>query len=183
MDVDRILISLVTSENFGKALEGVIKKILRLDVKDFAKEAGIPESTIYKIVSGKREPNLRTLRLILNAICRKLISPSEGFIAIIASRSVLNQLEKYEVKLENEVFSIREYPANSFEEAIISAVKAEKDGARVIVCAPILSPTLEKIVKVPIVTIIPKEDLLTAIEIASKKIKSTTLSTGTKSKV
>ncbi|MEM1579270.1 MAG: helix-turn-helix domain-containing protein [Archaeoglobaceae archaeon] len=183
MEVDRILVSLITAENFGKALEEVIKKVLRLDVKDFAKEAGIPESTIYKIISGKREPNLRTLRLILNTIHRKLSPLNEGFIAIIASRSVLNQLERYEIKVENEIFSIREYPANSFEEAIVSAVRAEKEGAKVIVCAPILSPTLEKIVKVPIVTIIPKKDLLSAIEIASRKIKSNTFLAGTKSKV
>ncbi|MEM3505736.1 MAG: hypothetical protein QW532_05855, partial [Archaeoglobaceae archaeon] len=96
----------------------------------------------------------------------------EDFVAVIVSRAVLNMLVDRFVEVDGRKISIREYPANGFEEAIVSAVRAEKDGAKAIVCAPILSPTVEKIVRVPIVTIIPKEDLLAAIKLAGKKVAS-----------
>jgi predicted transcriptional regulator len=129
---------------------------------------GIPQSTLYKLLSGEREPNLSTLRRIAETIVR-LTKSSDEFVAVIASRSALNQLTSYEVEIEGKKVKVREYPANSFEEAVVSAVRAERDGAKAIVCAPILSPVLEKILNVPIVTIIPRNDLLDSIRIAAKK--------------
>ncbi|MCS7119428.1 MAG: helix-turn-helix domain-containing protein [Archaeoglobaceae archaeon] len=171
MNTARIIASLVLDENFGKRLETVIKKELQMDIRDFAKEARISESTIYKLISGKREPNLKTLRQIARIIERRF-SRDEEFIAVVASRSVLNMLLSYSIEIDEKKIAVREYSANSFEDAIISAVKAEREGARAIVCAPILSPTLEKIVSIPIVTIIPKEDLMNAIRLAAQKVIS-----------
>lgn len=139
-----------------------------MSIKEFAKEAGIPQSTLYKLLSGEREPNLSTLRRIAETIVR-LTKRSDEFVAVIASRSALNQLTSYEVEIEGKKVKVREYPANSFDEAVVSAVRAERDGAKAIVCAPILSPVLEKILNVPIVTIIPRNDLLDSIRIAAKK--------------
>ncbi|MFN3384508.1 MAG: helix-turn-helix domain-containing protein [Archaeoglobaceae archaeon] len=171
MELEKVIAELVLAEDFGKKLEALIKNELKMEIREFAKEAGISESTIYKIVSGRREPNLKTLRQIAVFIAKK-IKKTEDFIAVIASRSVLNMLMSYFVEVDEKRIPIREYSANSFEEAVISAVKAERDGAKAIVCAPILSPTLEKIVRVPIVTIIPKEDLLNAVKLAGKKVAS-----------
>lgn len=171
MDFEKLIAELVLSEDFGKKLEDLIKKELNMEIRTFAKESGISESTIYKIISGKREPNLKTLRQIANFIAKKA-KKTEDFIAVIASRSVLNMLVSYFVEVDGKRVLIKEYSANSFEDAIVAAVRAEKDGAKAIVCAPILSPTLEKIVRVPIVTIIPKEDLMNAIKLAGKKVAS-----------
>ncbi|MEM0203829.1 MAG: helix-turn-helix domain-containing protein [Archaeoglobaceae archaeon] len=171
MEVERMIAELVLSEEFGKKLEALIKNELKMEVREFAKEAGISESTIYKIISGKRDPNLRTLRQIAKFIADRA-KKGEDFVAVIVSRAVLNMLVDRFVEVDGRRIPIREYPANGFEEAIVSAVRAEKDGAKAIVCAPILSPTVEKIVRVPIVTIIPKEDLLNAIKLAGKKVAS-----------
>lgn len=171
MEFEKLIAELVLSEDFGKKLEDLIKKELNIEIRTFAKESGISESTIYKIISGKREPNLKTLRQIANFIAKKA-KKTETFIAVVASRSVLNMLVSYFVEVDGKRVLIKEYSANSFEDAIVSAVRAERDGAKAIVCAPILSPTLEKIVRVPIVTIIPKEDLMNAIKLAGKKVAS-----------
>ncbi|MDI9610267.1 MAG: helix-turn-helix domain-containing protein [Archaeoglobales archaeon] len=168
MDTNSLISSLILSENFGETLEEIVKKRLKMNIREFAKEAKIPQSTIYKLLSGEREPNLSTLRKIAETIAR-FTKNSEEFIAVIASRSALNQLTSYEIDVEGKGVKVREYPANSFDEAVVSAVKAERDGAKAIVCAPILSPVLEKILSVPIVTIIPKNDLLDSIKIAAKK--------------
>lgn len=171
MEFEKMLAALLLEEDFGKRLERLIKEELNVGIREFAREAGIPESTLYKIISGEREPNLKTLRRIASFIAKKT-RKGEGFIAVVASRPVLNMLVSYFVEVEGKKIPIREYSANSFEEAIVSAVRAEREGAKAIVCAPILSPTLEKIVSVPIVTIIPKEDLMNALKLAGKKVVS-----------
>jgi len=43
------------------------------------------------------------------------------------------------------------------EEAIIAAIKAERDGAKALVCAPIVSTTVEKVLRIPVVSIMPRE--------------------------
>ncbi|MEM0350852.1 MAG: helix-turn-helix domain-containing protein [Archaeoglobaceae archaeon] len=171
MNVMEMILFLILAEDFGKALEKIIREDLKMDVREFARRAKISESTIYKLISGKREPNLRTLRQIIKGM-KRIFGEDKKFIAVIASRPVLNLLLNYSIEIDGEKITIREYPANSFEDAIVSAVKAERDGAKAIVCAPILSPTLEKLVKIPIVTIIPKEDLMRAIELAAQKVVS-----------
>ncbi|MDK2794878.1 MAG: hypothetical protein PWQ58_77 [Archaeoglobaceae archaeon] len=168
MDINRWISSLILSENFGEELEKIVKKGLKMSIREFAEESGISQSTLYKLLSGEREPNLSTLRKIAETIV-KLSRNSEEFIAVIASRSALNQLTSYEVDIEGKKIKVKEYPANSFDEAVVSAVRAERDGAKALVCAPILSPLLEKILSIPIVTIIPKNDLLDSIKIAAKK--------------
>uniref|UniRef100_A0A7J2THX5 Helix-turn-helix domain-containing protein n=1 Tax=Archaeoglobus fulgidus TaxID=2234 RepID=A0A7J2THX5_ARCFL len=171
MNPRELIASLLLDEEFGKRLEKIIREDLRMSIRDFARRTGISESTIYKLISGKREPNLKTLKKIALGI-EEIMSRREIFIAVIASRAVLNALTIYEIEIDRKRIAVREYSANSFEEAIISAIRAERDGARAIVCAPILSPTIEKIVSVPIVTILPKEDLFRAIETAAKKVAS-----------
>jgi predicted transcriptional regulator len=59
---------------------------------------------------------------------------------------------------------IREYPVSTIEDAIISAVIAERDGALGVVCAPMVATTVEKILEIPISPVIPMNSMFKAIE-------------------
>jgi predicted transcriptional regulator len=148
----------------------VLKEQLGLSIHEFSTKAGIPQSTLYKILNEGREPNLKTLRQILQTI-RKLEGTKEGeFIALIATRPALDKTIESTVQVDGQDVAIREYPATSVEEAIIVAIQAEREGARAIVCAPIISHTIEKILNIPIAVIMPTGSLIHAIELALKKI-------------
>jgi predicted transcriptional regulator len=161
-----------SDEVFQKTLSIVIKEDLNLTAVDFAKKANIPPSTLYKILSGNRDPNIKTLRQIVKTI-REIKETSGGgdFIAVIAARSVLDNIVETKKKISGKLITIREYSATSMEEAIIAAVNAERDGAKALVCAPIVSPTVEKILSIPVTTIIPRNSLIEAIELALKKME------------
>jgi len=166
MSVERLMRAILSEESFGETLKKVIKEDLGISIREFSELSGIPVSTLYKIISEEREPNLKTIRQIFNAIRRK----EDPFIAVIASRPVLNEITESYVKIGERAIRIKEYPANSFEEAIIASVRAEREGAVALICAPIISPTIEKILSIPIVTIIPKRDMKEAIELAVRKL-------------
>jgi predicted transcriptional regulator len=84
---------------------------------------------------------------------------------------VLDNIVETKRKIAGRLVTIREYSATSMEEAIIAAVTAERDGAKALVCAPIVSPTVEKILNIPVTTIIPRNSLIDAIELALKKME------------
>jgi len=54
----------------------------------------------------------------------------------------------------------------------IQSIRAERDGASALVCAPIVSSIVEKVVTIPVVTIMPQKSTLIALKTAAKKIKS-----------
>ncbi len=168
---DKIIDAVFESDDdFRKILSSTIKEELNMNMAEFAEKAGIPASTLYKIMSGKREPNVKTLRQIIKTI-KKLEGSEKGeFIAVIAARPVLDNISETKRKIGGSLCTIREYSATSMEEAIIAAVRAERDGAKALVCAPIVSPTVEKILRIPVATIMPKNSLLEAIELGAKKI-------------
>lgn len=168
---DKIIDAVFESDDdFRKILSSTIKEELNMNMAEFADRAGIPASTLYKIMSGKREPNIKTLRQIIKTI-KKLEGSEKGeFIAVIAARPVLDNISETKRKIGGSLCTIREYSATSMEEAIIAAVRAERDGAKALVCAPIVSPTVEKILRIPVATIMPKNSLLEAIELGVKKI-------------
>lgn len=159
-----------SDEVFQNTLSDVIKEDLNLTAVDFAKYANIPPSTLYKILSGNRDPNIKTLRQIVKTIRDLKENNSGDFIAVIAARTVLDNIVETKKKIAGRLVTIREYSATSMEEAIIAAVHAEKDGAKALVCAPIVSPTVEKILNIPVTTIIPKDSLMDAIELALRKM-------------
>lgn len=138
-----------------------------MTVKDLAGLTGIPVSTLYKVTVGERDPRLSTIKKIVS-----VLEPShERFIAIIAARFLLDSLEKRDADINGKKFSIRGYSANSLEECIIAAVRAEKDGASGIVCAPILASIVEKIVDIPVGMLRPDLAVLNeAITTVGKKI-------------
>lgn len=166
---DVIRASMESDEEFQRTLSRIIKEELRLSVIEFSKKSKIPHSTLYKILSGAREPNLRTLRDIVSTIREITNDKKDEFIAVIAARPVLEKMEERIVKIGDKSVTIREYPAASMEESIVAAINAERDGATAVVCAPIVCPTVEKILHIPITAVVPKSSLLDAIELAVKK--------------
>lgn len=167
---DEIIKSALESDDaFRKTLRKIIRE-LGSNTSEFAKEARISPSALYKIIEGEREPNLRTLRKVTGAVQKLSGEGIRGaFIAVIAARTVLDRIEERVMDVEGKPIKIREYPATSMEEAIIAAVRAERDGAAALVCAPIVSTTVEKIVNVPVAAIMPKSSLIRALELASRK--------------
>ena len=158
-----------SDENLIAALKESFSE-LGLSSREFSKVSGIPQSTLYKILSGHREPNIITLRQIVKTI-RHLENSDGDFIAIIAARPVLDKISEKKMKIGNKILTLREYSATNIEEAIIAAIRAERDGASALVCAPIVSPTVEKILSIPVATIIPKDSVIRAIEVAARKIE------------
>jgi predicted transcriptional regulator len=59
---------------------------------------------------------------------------------------------------------IREYPISTVEDAIIAAVRAERDGALAIVCAPIIAVTVKKILRIPVSPVMPLGSVLRALD-------------------
>ncbi len=153
-------------------LTKTIKQRLGVSIGEFSEKSGIPASTLYKILSGERDPNLRTFRRIINTISEiesGYAKKEKKFIAIICSRGCLEVLEKTTVNTGKDTFDVKEYSVTSIEEVIIGAIKAERDGASALVCAPIVSPTVEKIVNIPVATIKPSLSVARAVELAAKK--------------
>lgn len=162
---DKELISGMLREEggFQKALRNVLENELKMTVNEFSLATGISQSTMYKILEEKREPNLRTVRSIIKAIRYLSAPPDERFIAIIASHQVLRTISDT-VKVGNRDVCLREYPVATMEDAIISAVMAERDGALAVVCAPIIAPTIERILTIPVAPVIPTASIFEAIE-------------------
>ncbi|UCE16274.1 MAG: helix-turn-helix domain-containing protein [Candidatus Bathyarchaeota archaeon] len=167
-------LSLESDEAFRKALKKSLKES-HIDAKKFSKLSGVSESSLYKILSGNRaNPRLSTYRKIVKAL-KKLegIDEGEPFIAVIAARPTLDAIEARYIQVRDYQIQLREYAATSIEEVIIAAVRAQQEGAKAIVCAPIVSTTVEKIAKVP-VSACPvlqcRQPLLKAAEAAASKI-------------
>jgi predicted transcriptional regulator len=166
-NADKVMRSAFISD---ESLRDTLKEVLGdlgLSAREFSQTSGIPQSTLYKILSGHREPNITTLRQIVRTI--RHMEGSEGnFIAIIAARPVLDKISEKKMKIGDKMMTLREYSATTIEEAIIAAIRAERDGASALVCAPIVSPTVEKLLTIPVATIIPRDSVVRAIEVAAR---------------
>jgi predicted transcriptional regulator len=160
-----------SDEMFQETLSRVIKDDLRMTAAEFSKVSKIPASTLYKILSGHRDSNMKTVREIVKTIKKLEGSEHSEFIAVIAARPVLDGIIEKKMQIDNRLITIREYSATTMEEAIVAAIKAERDGATALVCAPIVSPTVEKVLTIPVATIMPRDSLIAAIELAAKKIR------------
>ncbi len=159
-----------SDEAFISMFSKVIKEDLNTNVIDFSKSANISSSTLYKILLGDRKPNIKTLRQIVNAIKSLENIEKKEFIAVIAVRPVLNTIGSTKKSINGKLLTIKEYSANSIEDVIVASIHAERDGAKAIVCAPIVSHTIEKILQIPVATIMPKTSLDEAIELAARKM-------------
>ncbi|KQM10337.1 MAG: helix-turn-helix domain-containing protein [Candidatus Methanomethylophilaceae archaeon] len=164
MSVSDLINGMLKQEGgFQKALKTVLDEELKMTINEFSRLSGISQSTMYKILEDKREPNLRTVRNIIKAVKALSDPASEDFIAIIASHQVTKTLPKSINSDGREIF-LREYPVSTVEDAIVAAVKAERDGALAVVCAPIVTPTVERILSIPVSPVIPQTSLMRAVE-------------------
>lgn len=168
--VDELILGIMRGpDGFKNALREILAEDLKMSVNQFCSRTGLSPSTIYKIMQEKREPNLRTVRSVLRAVRQLEKQPSGPFIAVIAARGVLSKIEEGIVRIGEKSLKVKEYPAQTMEDAIIAAVMAERDGALAVVCAPIIAPTIEKLLSIPVSIIIPRDSALRAIEVAAKK--------------
>ncbi len=162
----------VHNKELPEVLSDAIKHGLGISISEFSAKSNIPISTLYKILAGERDPNLRTFRRIIATV--RAIETGDSrkrrFIAVICSRGCLDVLDRREISVAGESFDLREYAVTTMEDAIIAAIQAEKEGASALVCAPIVSPTVERIVNIPVATIRPRTSIMRAIELAAKKI-------------
>jgi predicted transcriptional regulator len=94
-----------------------------------------------------------------------LTAGDEGnFIAVIANTTVTDNLPE-KITMENGMeINIHDYPVSTVEDAIIAAVRAERDGALGVVCAPIVAPTIERILSIPVSRVIPQSSVMLAID-------------------
>ena len=168
--IDRLMrAALISDEEFVSTLNAILRHDFRISIRELSEKSGIAQSSLYKILHGKRTPNLSTLREIIRAL-RQLSNLEEGdFIGLIAARQVLESVEERVTDIDGQRRRVREYPVHTIEDAIIAAVRAEREGAIAIVCAPIVSSVIEQLVHVPVATIIPKESVQRAIELAAHK--------------
>jgi predicted transcriptional regulator len=152
--------------NFAEALQ---EELARQDmsIRDLAERAGIPAATLYKLTSGRADPRLSTVRRIVN-----VLEPREkSFIAVIAARFLLDDIDNRDLAIGERKYRIRGYPADTLEECIAAAARAEKEGALGIVCAPILASIVEKIVDCPVAIIKPQQQtMIEAIETIAKRV-------------
>jgi len=151
---------------FAEALqEGLARQ--DMSIRELAERAGIPPATLYKLTSGRADPRLSTVRRIVN-----VLEPREkSFIAVIAARFLLDDIDNRDLPIGEKKYHIRGYPADSLEECIAAAARAEKEGALGIVCAPILASIVEKIVDCPVAIIKPQQQtIIEAIETIAKRV-------------
>lgn len=123
---------------------------------ELSKVSGIPESTLYKIMSDPgKDFRISTFRAIINGLYRlddHVNERDENVIAVISSREALDSLGRT-VRIDGRTFTIKEYPATSIEEEIIQGVRAERDGVLGILCGPVAATTISKVVRIPVVAL------------------------------
>jgi len=125
--IDRIMrAALVSDGEFVTALNDLLRHDLRISVRELSEKSGIAQSSLYKILHGRRSPNLSTLRAIIRALRQLYHVGDEDFIGLIAARPVLESVEER-------------------------------------------MADVEQLVHVPVATIIPRESVQQAIELAARK--------------
>ena len=164
MTVDDLITGMLREEGgFQIAFRGILDNELHMSLNEFCRATGISQSTLYKVMEGGREPNLRTVREVIKAL--KILNTAEEnrFIAIIAASTALESIPE-SVTVSGQSIKVHEYPVATLEDAIIAAVRAERDGALGLVCAPIVAPTVEKILSIPVSRVIPTSSIPPAME-------------------
>lgn len=164
MTVEDVVSSMLREEGgFQKAFRSMLDEELEMTLSEFCSASGISQSTMYKILEENREPNLRTVRQIIHALNVLSWSESGNFVAVIASSTFMEALPRT-MEVDGRTINIREYPISTVEDAIIAAVRAERDGAVAIVCAPIIAITVKKILRIPVSPVMPLGSVLKALD-------------------
>lgn len=153
--------------DFAEALEEELKR-RDMTIRELSLLTGIPPATLYKIASGERDPRLSTVRRIVATL-----EPHEGkFIAVVAAKFLLDQIEGSEVIIGNNPIRLKGYAANSIDECITAAVEARREGAVGIICAPVLASIIERIVDIPVAILKPEpKTVIDAAQIIARSIR------------
>lgn len=164
MTVEDLISSMLREEGgFQKAFRSILRDELEMSLSEFCQISGLSQSTMYKILEERREPNLRTVRQVVKTL--RMLTPRDSgrFVAVIASSRFTEGLPLL-MDIQGFTLSVQEYVVATVEDAIIAAVRAERDGASAIVCAPIIAPTVEKILSIPVSPIMPYGSVIKALE-------------------
>ena len=95
MTVEDLVSSMLRDEGgFQKALRNILDEELNMSLNEFCQISGISQSTVYKILEERREPNLRTVRQIVRALKQIYGKGNEKFLAVIASSTFMEGLPK-----------------------------------------------------------------------------------------
>lgn len=165
--------ALTSNEAFSSTLKSIMRR-LDISVKDLSQGSGVPISTINKILCECRDLRLSTLRDILRYLDSLERPSADLVIGIIAARPSLDTISKHMLIAKGKRVLIREYPALTIEDAIISAIKAERERVNGLVCASIVASIIEKFVRVPIASIrIDESNILDSVYLLVDKITST----------
>jgi len=160
--------ALLSDQDFVRALNQIMRNDLRISVRELSEKSGIAQSSLYKILHGQRSPNLSTLRSVVHAL-RQFERSGEGELSgLSAGGPVLDIVQERNAEVDGHRIRVREYPVHTMEDAIVAAVRAEREGATAIVCAPIVSSVIEQLVHIPVATIIPRESVQRAIALAAR---------------
>jgi predicted transcriptional regulator len=166
---ERLLLSL-ESEKFVDEFKKILLEI-NVPLKEFSELSDIPYSTLYKIVQG-RDFRISTLKKIVDTI-KEFEKDIEDIdkIAVIAARPSLDRIKTKKFTIKGKEYLLKEYPANTLEDCITASIQAEREGVKAIICAPIVSTSIEKVVRVPVAVVIPEKDsFMNALEIVVNKI-------------
>lgn len=155
------------ADAFPTTLRAVLKEDLKVSVAEFAQASGIPQPTIYKLLSGEHEPNLRTVRLCVRAIIALEAGRASGFVAVVAPPSSLARLDRDRIAKEAGT-PVKAYPAATVEDSIVAGVWAEREGALAIVAGPLEAPFLRRAVTIDVHSPDPHEGLEAALRRASE---------------
>lgn len=154
-------------QEFKTALEEALDR-RQMTLKELAELADIPPATLYKITSGERDPRLSTVKSIVLA----LEPYDQDMIAIIAAKFLLDEIEGEPLEYNGRKIRVKGYTANTMEDCIVAAVRAEKEGAAGIICAPILATLIERIVDIPVVIVRPdNRTFQEAIDVLCRRIE------------
>ena len=128
-----------------------------MSIRQLSELTGIPAVTLYKIASGERDPRLSTVKKIV-----AVFSPNHGkFIAVIAAKFLLDEVEGTKIQADGVEYRLKGYTANSLEDCLVAAIHARNEGAAGIICAPILSSLVERVVDVPVAIMKPEMKTVT----------------------
>ncbi len=159
--------AMISNDAFVESLKKTMDST-GISIKKISDISKVPVSTLYKIMSGERsDPQLSTFRQIIFAL-RKMEGKDvyNNMVALVASTAVIDSFTKPNL----EDVHIKGYIAASYEEVIVASVRAEKDGAKAIVCAPIMAGLIEKLVNIPVVGLKPSEvEIESALDVAIRK--------------
>ena len=156
----------VVKYGFKSALEHELER-RGMTIRELAERINVSPAILYKISCGKRDPRLS----ILIAISEVFEPSDEKSIAIISAKFLLDEITGKKIEIDGTPYAIKGYTAHTLDECILCAVRAEKDGASGIICAPILTSLIEKLVDIPVVHVRPDgESYITAIDFMARQL-------------